>query len=197
MILPTGIRGRLVALSLLLIPLILVAKFVLWPAFQSYAATEDDLVSTREEIVHYQRLLAEQPALQAAVARLERTRPLAPYLLAGTNRALAAAGLQKKLQDAATEHGVTILSLRVQNPASVGPLERISVQARLRTGIPELRDLLYWIETARPYLFIEDLTINVRRARRRTTPAGGLEVSLTLHGLRDNDRAIDMESSNG
>jgi general secretion pathway protein M len=197
MTLPTGIRGRLLALSLLLIPLILVAKFVLWPAFQSYASTEDDLVSTREEVVHYQRLLAEQPALQAAVARLERTRPLAPYLLAGSNRALAAAGLQKQLQDAATKHGVTILSLRVKNPASVGPLERISVEARLRTGIPELRDLLYWIETARPYLFIEDLTINVRHARRRATPVGDLEVSLTLHGLRDSDHPAEMESSNG
>jgi len=197
MILPTGIRGRLLALSLLLIPLILAVKFVLWPVLQSYASTGEDLISTRDEIVHYQRLLGEQPALQAAVARLERTRPLAPYLLAGTNRALAAAGLQKQLQDAATKHGVTILSLRVQNPASVGPLERISVEARLRTGIPELRDLLYWIETARPYLFIEDLSINARRAGRRTRTPGGLEVSLTLHGLRDNDRPMDMESSNG
>ena len=197
MTLPTGIRGRLLALSLLLIPLILVAKFVLWPWLQSYASTEDDLDSTREEIVHYQRLLSEQPALQAAVARLERTRPLSPYLLAGTNRALAAAGLQKQLQDAATKHGVTILSLRVQNPASVGPLERISVEARLRAGIPELRDLLYWIETARPYLFVEDISINARRAGRRTTTPGGLEVSLTLYGLRDNDRPTDMESSNG
>jgi general secretion pathway protein M len=197
MILPTGIRGRLLALSLLLIPLILAVKFVLWPVLQSYASTGEDLISTRDEIVHYQRLLGEQPALQAAVARLERTRPLAPYLLAGTNRALAAAGLQKQLQDAATKHGVTILSLRVQNPASVGPLERISVEARLRTGIPELRDLLYWIETARPYLFIEDLSINARRAGRRTRTPGGLEVSLTLHGLRDNDRPMAMESSNG
>jgi len=197
MTLPTGIRGRLLALSLVLIPLILAVKFVLWPVLQSYASTGEDLISTREEIVHYQRLLGEQPALQEAVARLERTRPLSPYLLAGTNRALAAAGLQKQLQDAATEHGVTILSLRVQNPASDGPLERISVEARLRTGVPELRDLLYWIETARPYLFIENLSINARRAGRRTTTPGGREVSLTLHGLRDNDRLIDMEPSNG
>jgi general secretion pathway protein M len=198
MTLPTGIRGRLVAFTLVLIPLILLAQFVLRPLLESYVSTGNDLVSTREEIVHYQRLLGELPALQAAVARLERTGPLSPYLLAGTNRALAAAGLQKKLQDAATKHGVTILSLRVQNPASGGPLERISVQARLRAGIPELRDLLYWIETARPYLFIEDITVNARHARRRRTRTpGGLEVSLTLYGLRDNDGPVDMGSSNG
>lgn len=198
MTLPTGIRGRLTALSLVLIPLILLAKFVLWPAFESYASTGNDLVSTRDEIVHYHRLLGELPALQAAVAGLERARPLSPYLLAGSNRALAAAGLQKQLQNAATEHGVTLLSLRVQNPVSAGPLEGISVEARLRAGIPELRDLLYWIETARPYLFIEDITVNARRsARRRTRTPGGLEVRLTLHGLRENDRPVDMGSSNG
>ena len=199
MTLPAGNRGRLLALGLLLIPLILIARFVLWPLVESYLSTGEELANTRGQIAHYQRLLGELPALRTAVARLERTRPLAPYLLGGANRALAAAGLQKRLQDAAERYAVTILSLRVQNPGSAGPLERVSVEARMRSGVSELRDLLHWIETNQPYLFIDNLSIKTRHSGRRTrtrTP-GGLEVSLTLHGLRMSDQTGFVEASRG
>lgn len=199
MTLPVGTRGRILALAIALIPLILVANYVLLPLVESYSATSDDLVTTREEIVHYQRLLNELPALQAAVTDLERAQPLSPYLLDGKNRALAAAGLQKQLQDAASKHGVTILSLRVQNPDLAGPLERISVEARLRAGTEEMRNLLYFIESNQPYLFIEGLSVNVRHAGRRTRTAapGGLEASLTLYGLRKPDAQTLAVGRNG
>lgn len=187
MTLPTGLRGRLVALALVLIPAILLARYVFWPAAESYFATADELMASREEIRRYQRLLNELPALQAAVARLERTQPLSPALLSGTNRALAAASLQRRLQDAASEHGATILSLRVQNPVTDGPLERISVEVRLRADMRKLRDLLHAIETASPYLFVEDFSVNVRNVRRRQVTPGGLETRLTLYGLRAPD----------
>jgi len=197
MTLPIGIRGRMLALALALIPAILVFNYGLWPLAESYVSESDNLVSTRDEIVHYQRLLNELPALQAAVARLERTQPLSPYLLAGTNRALAAAGLQKQLQDAATKFGATILSLRVQTPVSAGPLERVSVEARLRAGTEEMRDLLHFIEANQPYLFIENLSVNVRHPGRRSTAPGGLEASLTLYGLRQPDGQTLTGDRNG
>ncbi len=187
--LPQGPRGRLVALGLVLIPAILLVRFVLLPLAEAYASSGSELEATRERIVHYQRLLSERPALEAAVEQLERSRPLAPYLLAGANRALAAADLQRRLQEAVQQHDVTILSLRVKNPVDDGPLERISVEARLRADVRQLRDLLYAVETGKPYLFVEDLSINVRQARRlRRTPLG-LEISLTLYGLRTPDTA--------
>jgi len=195
--LPVGTRGRILALAILLIPVLLIANYVIRPLIHSYVAAGDRLDGSRDEIIHYQRLLNSTPELQAAVVRLERTQPLKPLLLAGTNRALAAAGLQKKLQDAADKHGVTILSLRVQNPVAAGPLERISVEARLRAGARELRDLLYFIETTKPYLFVDKLTINVRHAGRRTRVPGGLETSLTLHGLRAPDNRDSARIPNG
>ena len=197
MTLPVGMRGRLVALSLLLIPAILVVRFAFWPLLESYVSATDDLETTRDEITRDQRLMNQEPALQAAVTRFERTRPLAPYLLSGTNRALAAAGLQRNLQDAAKEHDVTILSLRVQNPVEDGPLERVLVEARLRAGIPELRAFLYFIETTTPYLFVEDLNINVRQTRRRSKTSSGLDVRVTLYGLRAPDTAQALGPANG
>lgn len=198
MTLPEGIRGRLVALGLLLVPVILLMKFAFWPLLESYTSAADELEITREEITRYQRLLNQAPALQAAVSRIERTRPLAPYLLSGTNRALAAAGVQRNLQDAAKTHNVTILSLRVQNPVDDGPLERILVEARLRADTKELRDFLYFVETTTPYLFVEELSIDVRPTRRRRAVANNpLEVRVTLYGLRAPDAPETLGSVNG
>ena len=184
MTLPVGIRGRLVALTLVLIPMVLLVRFAIWPVAESLVSKTEDLAITRSEITRYQRLLNQAPSLQAAVSEMEGTNPLSPYLLSGTNKALAAAGLQKHLQDAANQHGVTILSLRVKNPVVDGPFERISVEARLRSDNKELRDLLYFIETTRPYLFVEHLSVNVRRTRRRDVTQTGLDARVILYGLR-------------
>jgi general secretion pathway protein M len=197
MMLPQGPRGRLVALGLLLIPVILLARFVVWPLVTTYASSGSALEATRDQIARYQRLLNELPALKAAVTDLERNNPLDPYLLTGMNRALAAADLQRRLQEAAEKHGVTILSLRVRPPVTEAPLERIAVEARLRADIRPLRDLLYYVETTTPYMFVEDLGINVRRSRRARTAPTGLEVNLTLYGLRTPDQTGTTGGAHG
>ena len=197
MTLPVGIRGRLVALAILLILLILLARYLLAPFAGLFFEATTNLEDTRIEIARYQQLLGQGPALREAIGRFEQTTPLAPFLLAGSNRSLAAAGLQRHLQDAAKKHNVTLLSLRVQNPVKDGPLERIAVDARLRAGTAELRDLLFFFETSKPYLFVEDLSINVRQSRRRRASSGMLEVRLTLYGLRAAESATAAGGRNG
>lgn len=184
MTLPLGLRGRLVALALLLIPLILLVRFVIWPAADSAMSQADELAETRLQISHYRRLLAQMPALREAASQLEKTRPLSSLLLAGDNRALAAADLQRSLQSAVEKLGATMLSLRVKPSTSEGALERVAVEARLRSDIQQLRGLLYFIETSSPYLFVDNLSINVRTARRRQPQDGTLDVTLTVFGLR-------------
>ena len=188
MTLPQGPRGRLVALALLLIPVILLARFVVWPLVTTYASSGSALEATRDKIARYQRLLNELPALEAAVSELDRKNPLDPYLLSGKNRALAAANLQRSLQEAAEKHGVTILSLRVRPSVAEAQMERIAVEARLRADIRPLRELLYYVETTTPYMFVDDLSIKVRRSRRARSAPTGLEINLTLYGLRAADR---------
>jgi len=85
-----------------------------------------------------------------------------------------------------------MLSLRVKPTASQGALERIAVEARLRSDIRQLRDLLYYVETSAPYLFVDDLSINVRATRRRASRNDLLDVTLTVFGLRQPE-ALDLD----
>jgi general secretion pathway protein M len=130
------------------------------------------------------------------MAQFEQEQPLAPFLLTGSNPALAAAGLQRRLQEIAAKHGVRVVSVRAQPPVPDGPLQRISVQARLSGDTAGLRDILYELEANRPYVFVDDLTITAR-PRRRKVSSDVLELRITLSGLRAPDAAEREETANG
>ena len=196
MTLPVGVRGRVIAVSLLLIPLILLLNYGIGPVVKAYLATGEDIHAAEDDINRYQRIIAELPSLKAAMSQFEQEQPLAPFLLTGSNPALAAAGLQRRLQDIAAKHGVRIVSVRVQPPVPDGPLQRISVQARLSADTAGLRDILYELEANRPYVFVDDLTITAR-PRRRNVSSDLLEIRITLSGLRAPDAAERKETSNG
>ena len=191
--LPVGIRGRLTALALLFIALVLLAQYAVRPLLARYGEIIDDIATSQEAIGRYQRIIAELPALKAATARLERSRPLAPFLLPGDNAALAVANLQQRLQTVAKQHGVRIVSVRVLDPADDGPLERIALQARLQAGNQALRDTLYELEAGTPFLFVEALTIN-GADRRRKGARDRLDAQLTLAGMR---APAALEAGNG
>ena len=195
--LPTGIRGRLTALALLAIPLILLVQYLLLPLLDSYRALDDEITGARADIAHYRRLLAQLPDLQEAVDRLADDNPLAPQLLAGGNQALAMANLQQRLQAAAERAGARVVSLRIRESMVDGPLERITVQAQLTADTRSLRDLLHDIETGSPYLLIDAFSIGQRSVRRRSAPAAHLEARLTVSGLRIPDPSDQRGAGRG
>jgi general secretion pathway protein M len=182
--LPDGTRGQFVALALLLIVIILATKFLLMPLADLYRETDDEIFDMRQDIVRYRHLLAEHPGLQKMADRLKHNDPLSPITLPGGNQALAAAELQQRLQDAAKKNGVRIVSLRIRPPGTEGPMERIAVEARMQAETVGLRNLLFELETGTPYLFLDQLSIRSRTARRRRTSSESLDVRLELHGMR-------------
>lgn len=187
--LPTGTRGRLVAVAILLILVILVAEYLVMPAIASYRQSRDDIYTMQDDLNRYQRILDRLPTLQASVEQLNRTGPLRPYLLSGNNRALAAAGLQTRLQAAADKHGAKIVSLRVRDTLDDGPFERVPVDVHLQAGLSEIVELLQGLQNSHPILFAESLSIQARARRRGRAGGGELDVRITLYGLRAADGA--------
>jgi general secretion pathway protein M len=189
--LPTGAVGRLLALALLLLPLALLARLVLVPAWQAYQAQGEQIARAGAQLQNYQRLAAQLPALREQLAILRDQQVLTPYLIDAPNSALAAAGVQQRLQALADAHGGRVLSTRVLRGTPDGPFERVALSARLQVSLEGLQSMLYELETGEPYLFVDDLSVMSRPVRRgRQAVAGGagpLETRLTLYGLRRAD----------
>ena len=184
--LPTGPTGRLLAMGLLLAMVLAALQLAVVPAWQAYASQGQRLEVARSQLERFQRLAAQLPGLRAQAAQLREQDPLTPYLVQATNDALAAAELQERLKAITLGHAGRILSTRVLKGAADGPFERVVVEARLEISLEGLQDLLYEIDTKKPYLFIEELSV-MRRPQRRGSSAGAadvLETRLVLYGLR-------------
>lgn len=181
--LPEGTRGKFVAVALVLIPLILVYQIVLSPLLDEYLGVGDEIEALQADIQRYQRIIAELPAIEENAARFRRENPLAPYLLEGGNPALAAANLQRRLQEVAARNDARVVSVQVQSSEDDGPLQRVAIQARIQADSEALRGTLHELESGQPYLFVDDISINVRPASRRTE-TDTMEIRITLSGLR-------------
>jgi general secretion pathway protein M len=193
--LPTGNRAKIVAVALVILPLLVVYQIAVQPLLADYWAVGEEIESLEDDIVRYQQLLGQRPALERNIETLEAQHPIAPYLLDGSNAALAAANLQRRLQEIAAEHGARVISVQVQAPVQEGPLERISLQARVQSDSLGFRDTLYDLEAGQPYLFIEDISISVRPTARRSEE-DLMEVRMTLVGYRAPDApTIDRSGS--
>lgn len=183
--LPQGPRGTLVASGLLFILLALLTQLALLPAWRYYRALDEEIETTRERLVRFQRLADRLPALERRARSGSGDEALRPYLLQGRNPALAGAELQRRLKGVVSSHQGRLLSMRILKPQADGPFERIAVNARVQITLPGLQALLYELETGQPLLFVDSLNLIMRRTRaRRGAASPRLEAQLTLYGLR-------------
>lgn len=191
MILPTGIRGRWVALGLLLVIIIVTYQLTLAPLWARYQALAPAITEQQQQVQRYQRLAAQAPQLRERLQLLRNDARFNDYLVAGNGSALAAAALQQRLQGLAQAHHGQVLSTRVGKPQTEGDFERITLNARLQINLVGLQELLNSLETQSPYLFVRNLSI-YRQTGRNTQNQAQLEVQLDIDGLR-----MPGESDNG
>jgi general secretion pathway protein M len=181
--LPTGARGRWVALGLLAVVLVVLFKLSLAPLWQRYRALAPAITEQREQLQRYQRLAAEAPQLQKRLQALRDNAPFGDYLLSGASSALAAAALQQRLQTLVQAQNGRVLSTRVMRPQQDGDFEQVSVNARLQVDLAGLQGLLQGLETQTPYLYVRNLNV-YRQMGRRSVMGNQLEVQMDIHGLR-------------
>jgi general secretion pathway protein M len=181
--LPTGARGRWVALGLLLVVIVVLLQLSVVPLWQRYRALAPAIAEQRAQLQRYQRLAAEAPQLEARLQSLQADAPFSDYLLSGTSGSLAAAALQQRLQNLVQEQDGRVLSTRVMRAQQSGDFEQVTVNARLQIDLTGLQGLLQGLETQTPYLYVENLNIFRRRGRSNTT-LHQLEVQMDIYGLR-------------
>jgi general secretion pathway protein M len=189
--LPTGNRGKLVAIGLVLMPVLLLFRFAIVPAWSAYQSIGEETLDAQQKILRLKRLAANLPALERQERQLRSANLLTPYLLTANNSAIAAAGIQRRLQDIVNAHQGRVLSTRVLRSTEDGPFERVTVNARLQLSLEGLQSLLYELETATPYLFVEGLSVIARNTRSRRARRGRptvektvLEARFDVYGLK-------------
>lgn len=147
----------------LLIPLALVLAIGV-PWWQKVRGMDEQIARERDQVVRYRRVLATLPALKAALAEEKAKDDYKAFYFDAATPALAGAQLQTDVQEMVREAGARPISTQVLPvKADEQPL-RVRIRTQLQGDTEALLDILFRIEQARPFLFVDQMSI------RSTTP---------------------------
>jgi general secretion pathway protein M len=188
--LPTGRRGRLLALSLLIVLLAAVYFVVAAPLFSLYAERAALLEDRRMLLPRLRAVADEAPALRARVEQLRVAAGTRKITLEGASDAIAAATLQSRIEELAASVGATIGSTESLPAEARSGYRRIGLRYVLSGSYETLVKFLAKLETAAPPLVIDNLHIHgVLRRPGAPAATAGLDAGLDVYGYRDGEKS--------
>jgi general secretion pathway protein M len=189
--LPWGCIGAWVVA--LLIPLLLLAAVVL-PWWLRLHELDVQRERSLDQLHRYQRLVATLPGLRAELASEQANDDFKAFYFDAETPALAGARLQSEVQEVVRTAGARPISTQILPADQQEQPPRVRIRTQLQGSTDQLLDVLYRIESARPFLFVDQLSIRsttpraapVRRGVVRRTigrEVGELTVRLDIFGF--------------
>ena len=164
--------SRLAALLLLIVAIVAAYSFILDPIIVGYGETDRQIEEVRDQLARYQRLAAERPALEQQIQQATNERTSDGYYLSGGTDALAAAGLQDRVNALVGAKDGLLRSIQPMPGVDDQGFRRITLRVQMTATIEVLFETLYALERGTPMLFVENLDIQSRAIRRRSDETG-------------------------
>ena len=182
--LPTGVPGRVLAISILCAFTGLGYIAIVAPLVDFYRSGEAALADRELLVPKLERLETELPELRARLAALQAATTGNVVTLDGATDALASANLQSRLEQLAAANGITIASTEAIAAEDRGPYRRIGLRLAVHGKYEEIVKLLAAVENAVPPLVLGNLQIHglLRTVEART--GYPLDIRFEVYGLR-------------
>lgn len=178
---------KVVAVVLLVVAAFMAWELVVRPIANEFAEHEQTVAQNEMLLARFSRVAAMRGALEKERDRLKGEINGRSGLLPGNNPSLVGAGLQDQIKGIVSNHGARLQSAQILQPANQKEFTRVSVRVVMTSEVPSLQKILYDLETATPYLFVDDVDVRKRVVRRprqqaRTEAEEQLTVRLTVFG---------------
>ncbi len=143
-----------------------------WPWHQRMAQLENETESVTNQINRYQRLITTIPRLKAELDRERNNQEIKAFYYDAPTAALAGAQLQSSIQEMVQAAGARLVNTQFLPAEPNEQPPRVRIRAQIQGDTNSLLDVLYSIEHARPFLFVDQLSIRstTRRERRVRRP---------------------------
>ena len=179
--LPEGVRGRVLAVALLVVVLAALWAGVVVPLTDWFADRTDTIDRQTTLARRMGQIAADLPALRAQAASTQAAAPVA--VLDGASDAVAGAALQQRLQQIGASLGATLSSTEVLAGEPIGAYRRIGVRLAVSARWPVIVRLLEAIAVNTPRLLVNDVQIQALRAVAvEADPA--MNVTMIVFGFR-------------
>jgi general secretion pathway protein M len=184
--LPTGTRGRIAAILLLVIVLLFAHLSFVQPLLDLYSDNDQGIADKQEMIEHLQHVAAELPSLRKT-GEQQRDRVGGGFLtLEAPSDAVAVANLLSMLKDIVARGGATVTSAEGVPVQPQGKFHRIGVRFSLTGTLDVLTTVLKGVDDARPVLFVDNLQLRAAGVSGPLNPVAGrpLSISMDAYGFR-------------
>lgn len=189
-------RNCRLAWALILLTLSAIGAGLGWPWLVRVTALDSSIAKSTEKIARYDRVIAALPSLEEELEQERSREDVKAFYYEATTAAVAGSQMQNDLKQMINDAGAQLRSLRTLKVKPEEQHTKISIRAELRCATEPLLDLVYDIEGARPYLFVDRLSVRShartvnqraksarsRRILRRRPAQGPLTVRLDVSG---------------
>ncbi len=162
-----GWVSRLAALALSAGVAFALYLFVVAPIVTGYTQTDAAVAQAAELLERYRRVAAARPALQERLDALKSRQSEIGTYLSGQTDALAGAELQELVNATVAKGGGGLRSVQILPVKADGGFRRIGVRVQMTATIAQVLRVLHGLEAGSTLLFVDNLEVSNRRARRR------------------------------
>ena len=148
-------QSRALAVALFALCVMICGLLVFIPARMLYRHYNQTLDIAVDYLGRYQRVTATRPDIQAALDRLKKLDGR-KHFLRNTGTALAASEIQEIAKNLIETNGGRLVSMQVVPQKEESGYRRITVNTQFISNMTVLRKILYTLETAQPYLFVDN-----------------------------------------
>ncbi|MDR2710652.1 MAG: type II secretion system protein M [Burkholderiales bacterium] len=170
----TPAQSRLLAALLFLLVLAAAIAAVVAPALMLHRRYDNAIAQQRDLMARYQRLIAQQPQVEAALEALKKKNGRR-FFLKNTATNLAGAELEELVRGGVEKNGGRVTTSQNIAPKEGGDFQKITVNVQFFATTPNLQKVVYALETQTPYLVIDALTLRPMNVNRDFKPAAGQE----------------------
>ena len=181
--LPTGPRGRALAVALAVLVLLLLWFGIASPILGWYSDRAEALAQREMLASRTARLASRLPALEREAGNLRAGERAPDALLRGQSDAVAAAALQERVHALASEAGTVLLSVEILPAEQIGRFRRIGLRLSLQADLTRFVKLIRLLDRARPRILVGDLEIQ-RHQFLAAAMSADLDAKLTAYALR-------------
>ena len=157
---------KVLMIGALAVALFLVINYVISPFIESENDIQEGTEQKEMLLQKYEKVINQRGEIEKKLAKMKREQSgLNEKLLKGSTPSLAAAEMQKMLENISKKYDLELKSVKVKDAEESGEFLAIPLEIRLTTDLNSTRKFLADLEKNSKYLIIPKLKISVKNRR--------------------------------
>jgi Tfp pilus assembly protein PilO len=157
---------KILTIGIVAVVLFLVFTYVISPFIESEKDIRERTQQREMLLKKYEKILSQRKEIEKKLTQIKRQQgQLNKKLLKGSTPSLAAAEMQKMLEQISKKHDVELKSVKVKDAEKEDDFLAIPIEIRLTTDLNKTRKFLADLEKNQKYLIVPQLKISVKNQR--------------------------------